>query len=82
MSGLPRGGRAKRLKDQESVSIVMSSTNSGAGIITRPWPLPRGDRELLPCGIAAVAMLPPSPLDMRRGRLSKRLWREQDHYAA
>jgi hypothetical protein len=24
----------------------------------------------LPCGIAAIAMLPPSPLDMRHGRIS------------
>ena len=50
--------------------MVMSSTYSDAGHITRLWPLPGAAGELLPCGIAAIAMLPPSPLDMRHGRIS------------
>ena len=50
--------------------MEMSSTNSDAGNITQPWPLPGAARELSPCGIAAMAMLPPSPHDMRHGRIS------------
>jgi hypothetical protein len=51
--------------------MVVSSTNSDAGHITRLWPLPPGAAgERLPCGIVAIAMLPPSPLGMRHGRIS------------
>ena len=58
--------------------MVMSSTNSMREILRSLGRCPGAARELLPCGIAAMAMLPPSPLDMRRGRIR----REQDHYAA
>jgi len=42
ISGLPRGGAQDAVKDQESVSMVMSSTNSDAENIARPWPVPQG----------------------------------------
>jgi hypothetical protein len=54
ISSLPRAAAQDAVKDQESVSMVMSSTNSDAENITRPWPMPETIRKGLLTGELAI----------------------------
>jgi hypothetical protein len=50
--------------------MVNASTNPTREILRGLGRCPGAAGELLPCGIAAMAMLPPSPFDMQHGRIS------------